>query len=61
MYSNYLGSLGCTKRGCWARACWQDERFGILKLLTLHWIKMEDKDQQVPKGKTQKKEGGKKA
>jgi len=30
-------------------------RFGILKLLTLHSIKIEDKDQQVPKGKTQKK------
>jgi hypothetical protein len=32
-------------------------RFGILKLLTLHSIKIEDKDQQVPKGKTKKKEG----
>ncbi len=30
-------------------------RFGILKLLTLHSIKIEDKDKQVPKGKNQKK------
>jgi hypothetical protein len=30
-------------------------RFGILKLLTLHSIKIEDKDHQVPKEKTKKK------